>query len=374
MKYYSLEKIKKTKSRYNIIFGERSSGKTFACIDEIVKNYFDSDMKNQGAIIRRWRTDFTGKRGATYFDNLVCDGNGKNRIKEYSKGKYDHVVYWSGRWFMAYYDKELEKNVTAPEPFCYSFALTEMQHDKSSSFPNVITIVFDEFMVHGVGAYIPDEFSVYCNVLSTIIRNRSNVIIYMLANTVDLVGCIYWREMGLYRIKQMKPGQIDIYKYGDSGLKVAVEYTESPEDNTKPSDVYFAFNNKNLSKLSMITKGNWELDFYPHLLTKFERKNIIQSYFIMYENYTVQCDVVLKDNETFTFIHPKTTPIKHELNDIIFNTEANGLYNYMGKLTKPINKAVKKLYWYFIANKVFYSDNETGEVVARYLYWCNNIK
>ena len=37
MKYYSLDRIKNTGARYRIVFGERSSGKTFACLDEIVK-------------------------------------------------------------------------------------------------------------------------------------------------------------------------------------------------------------------------------------------------------------------------------------------------------------------------------------------------
>lgn len=371
MKYYSLDRIKKTKSRYNIIFGERSSGKTFACIDDIVKDYFKSGMKEQGAIIRRWREDFRGKRGATYFDNLIYDGNGKNRIKEYSNGKYDHVVYLSGRWYMAYYDAELEKNITAPEPFCFSFALTEMQHDKSSSFPGVKKIVYDEFMVHGAGSYLPDEFVTFCNVLSTIIRNRADVVIYMLANTVDLVGCPYWREMGLYRIKEMKPGMIDIYTYGNTGLKVAVEYTENPNVEGKPSDVYFAFQNK---KLAMITQGSWELDFYAHLTEKYEKDDIIFTYFIQFEERLLQAEVIQKDGNTFTFIHPKTTPIKNEDDDIIFTTEASTKRNYYGKLTKPINKAIRKLFWYFVANKVFYSDNETGEIVAHYLYWCNNNK
>ena len=371
MKYYSLDRIKKTKSRYNIIFGERSSGKTFACIDEIAKRYFESGMTEQGAIIRRWREDFQKNRGATYFDNLSYDGEGRNRIKEYSKGKYDHVVYTSGRWYMAYYDHELEKNVLAPEPFCYSFSLTDMQHDKSSSYPLIKRVVFDEFMVHGAGMYLPDEFVSFCNVLSTIIRNRDDVVIYMLANAVDLIGCPYWKEMGIYKIRDMKPGQLDQYVVGNTGLKIAVEYTESPGQEGKPSDVYFCFQNK---KISMITQGCWELDFYPHLQTKFEKKDVIFSYFIDYDEHMMQADVILRENETFTFIHPKTSPIKYEDKDVVFTTEASPKFNYYGRLTKPVNKAVRKLFWYFVANKVFYSDNETGEIVAHYLYWCNNNK
>ena len=84
--------------------------------------------------------------------------------------------------------------------------------------------------------------------------------------------------------------------------------------------------------------------------------------------------MVMQDNATYTFIHPKTTPIKYEDKDIIFTTDADIRHNYCGRITKPINKAIRKLFWYFVANKVFYSDNEVGEIVARYLYWCNNNK
>lgn len=365
MKYYSLLNILKKNARYSMIFGERSNGKTYSVLDYAVQQYFKTGK--QLAVIRRWREDFKGKRGAAYFDNLVYNGECQNKIKEYSKGKYDHVTYISGRWYMSYFDEELEKNIQAPEPFAYAFAITEMEHEKGNSYPLVDTILFDEFMTRGM--YLPDEFVLFMNTLSTIIRHRDNVKIFMCANTVDMVGCPYFKEMGLKHAKEMKKGDIDIYEYGTSGLKVAVEYSDSPNLGGKPSDVYFAFDNP---KLKMITSGDFELDFYPHIKDTIEKKDIIFSYFIIYDDQTLQADIILKDKETFTYIHPKTTPIKYEDKDLIFTTEAHTLNNYMGKLTRPINKASKKLYWYFAVNKVFYSDNETGEVVAHYLYWCNN--
>ena len=367
MKYYSLENILKKHARYNMVFGERSNGKTYSVLDYAVKNYFKTGQ--QIAVLRRWREDFKGKRGAAYFDNLVYNGEQKNMIKEYSNGKYDHTVYLSGRWYMAYYDEELEKNITAPEPFAFSFALTEMEHEKGNSYPLVTTILFDEFMSRGM--YLPDEFVLFMNTLSTIIRHRDNVKIFMCANTVDMIGCPYFKEMGLKHVKDMKKGDIDVYEYGNSGLKVAVEYSDSPNKEGKPSDVYFAFDN---AKLKMITSGEFELDFYAHITGHIDQKDIIFSYFIMFDDALLQADVIQRENETFTFIHPKTTPIKYEDKDIIFTTEANTQCNYYGRLTKPINKAIRKLFWYFVANKVFYSDNETGEIVAHYLYWCNNSK
>lgn len=367
MKYYTLINILKKNARYNMIFGERSNGKTYSVLDHAVQRYFKTG--EQIGVIRRWREDFKGKRGAAYFDNLVYNGEGQNKIKEYSKGKYDHVKYISGRWFMSYYDDELEKDILAPEPFAFAFSLTEMEHEKGNSYPLIKTILFDEFMTRGM--YLPDEFVLFMNVLSTIIRARDNVKIFMCANTVDMIGCPYFKEMGLKHVKEMKKGDIDLYEYGNSGLKVAVEYSDSPSKDGKPSDVYFAFDN---SKLKMITSGEFELDFYPHLKSSIEKHEIKFSYFILFDDQTLQADIVIRDNETFTFIHPKTTPIKHEDTDLIFTTDANPQHNYCGKITKPINKAVRKIFWYFAANKVFYSDNEVGEVVAHYLYWCNNNK
>ena len=277
MKYYSLSKILKTNARYNIIFGERSNGKTYAVLDYAVKEYFKSG--HQLAVIRRWREDFKGKRGAAYFDNLVCNGEGENKIREYSKGKYDHVVYISGRWFMAYYDDELEKIITAPDPFCFAFALSNMEHEKGNSYPLIDNIIFDEFMTRGM--YVPDEFVLFMNTLSTIIRHRDNVTIFMCANTVDMIGCPYFKEMGLKHVKDMKKGDIDVYEYGNSGLKVAVEYSDSPNKEGKPSDVYFAFDN---AKLKMITSGEFELDFYAHITGHIDQKDIIFSYFIMFDD------------------------------------------------------------------------------------------
>ena len=52
-KYYSLSNILKYECDYNIIFGERSNGKTYALLEYIVKQFYESGYKAQGAIIRR---------------------------------------------------------------------------------------------------------------------------------------------------------------------------------------------------------------------------------------------------------------------------------------------------------------------------------
>ena len=364
-KYYSMQKLLKTGARYLIAFGERSNGKTYQALEYSLIQY----VKNGGqtGIIRREKEDFKGKRAGAYWDNLICNGDGKNRVKEITGGKYDNIIYYAGKWYLAYYDEDQNKFIHEPDPFAYAFALSDMEHEKGNSYPQITQIVFDEFMTRK--GYLQDEFVLFMNTLSTIIRQRDNVKIIMCANTVSKY-CPYFEEMGLKHIRQMKRGTIDIYNYGESGLKVAVEYCDRPST-FKASDVYFAFDNP---KMRMITgKGEdiWELDIYPHIKNKWENKDIQFSYFIIFHEYTLQADIIIKDNEAFTFIHKKTTPVKYVDEDIIFSTEANQQNNHFTRLTKPVNKAGKKILWFFAANKVFYASNEIGEIVNHYLQWCN---
>lgn len=370
-KFHSLKPImsKAPNAKYYMFFGERSNGKTHSVQDYGIQNYFKTGA--QMAIVRRWQEDFKGKRAASYFDSMVSDAFGVNKIKKYSKGKFDHVIYYSGRWYMAYYDETLNKDIMDTKPFAYAFALTNMEHEKGNSYPGLKNglIFFDEFMSRGI--YVPDEFMLFMQTISTLVRGVDNIKIFMAANSIDMIGCPYIKEMGLTNFRNMKPGDIDIYNYGQSNkLQVAVEYCDSTPGG-KDSDVYFAFNNP---RLKMITSGVSDFDIYPHLTTRYEKKDVIFSYFIKYDDIMLQADVIQKDNDAYTFIHRKTTNIKHENRDIVFSTEASSMNNYAGKLTKPINKAVRKLFWFFVANKVFYATNEIGECVAKYLNWCNTSK
>ena len=67
IKFYSLDKILSKKAQYNIVFGERSNGKTYAVLKHGLINYIESGK--QIAIVRRWKEDMRGKRGASFFED-----------------------------------------------------------------------------------------------------------------------------------------------------------------------------------------------------------------------------------------------------------------------------------------------------------------
>lgn len=361
-KYYSLTRILQKNATYNMIIGERSNGKTYAVLDYALKDYCENG--NQLAIIRRYEIDFIGKRGAQMFDAIVTNG----LVEKYSKGKWETIIYRASRWWLGKYDENLDKMILSETPLAFGFSLSSGEHDKSTSYPRVKNIVFDEFLTRDM--YLNDEFVLFMNVLSTIIRQRDGVKIFMLGNTVNKYSP-YFKEMGLTNVEKMQQGSIDVYRYGDSELTVAVEYCE-PSKKGKKSDVYFAFNNP---KLQMITGGAWEISIYPHLPIKYQGADIKFKYFIIFNDNILQCEIIkVKDEKKrncyFTYIHRKTTPLLDKKKDIIFSTEYSPSPNWFRRLGRPRNDVERTLYQFFVREKVFYQDNEIGEIVRNYLNWC----
>ena len=356
-KFYSLTPILKQApdAYYYVIFGGRSTGKSYGTELYGLEQY--AKTGKQTAIIRRWSEDFTGKRGQSMFDALVSNGE----VTRITGGKWTGIYYWSSRWYLCKYEDG--KRITDPNPFCYGFSISSMEHDKSTSYPDVTTVIFDEFLTRG--AYLPDEFVLFMNCLSSIIRNRTDVKIFMLGNTVNKY-CPYFKEMGLSHIKDMKAGSIDIYSYGDSGLQVAVEFTGTNKTG-KASDRYFAFDNP---RLSMITGEAWEIDIYPHCPVKYIPKEVLFTYFIEFADDILQCEIVLHEQMYFTFIHRKTTELKYPDSDLIYSTNYDPRPNYRRKITKPTSDIEKKIADFYVKDKIFYSDNEVGEIVRNYLIWC----
>lgn len=356
MKFYNLKPILKYNAVYNMIIGERSNGKTYGVLNYGLENFFKTGK--QIGIIRRWQEDFKGKRGQQMFAALVANG----LVEKYSKGEWTDIYYYASKWYLCRHEDN--SRITSERPIAYAFSLASMEHDKSTSYPDITTILFDEFLTRGY--YLPDEFVILMNVLSTIIRQRDDVKIFMCANTVNQYAP-YFKEMGLKNIKDMKQGTIDLYQYGNSGLTVAVEYCSPASKDGKPSDKYFAFDNP---RLHMITGGSWEIDIYPHLPYKYLKSDIVFTYFIKFEETILQCEIICKGDDMFTYIHLKTSELQDPERDIIFSLEHSPRPNHFMKINKPYKKVTKMIWDMYVHDKVFYQDNEVGEIVNNYLQCC----
>lgn len=356
-KYWSIKKIMSKQADYNIIIGERSNGKTYGTLKYMLENYCTG--KGKGVYMRRWGEDIRPKRAGRTFEPFVLNGT----VEKLTGGKFNRIAYKNSCWYLGVFDENLQKIVTEENPFCYALAINDMEHTKSVSFPEVTTIVFDEFLTRG--AYLVDEFMLFMNSLSTIIRDRDGVKIFMLGNTVNQY-CPYFEELGLTHIQHQKQGTIDVYDYGDSELKVAVEYCGNSII-PKPSNKYFAFNNP---RLQMVKKGTWEIGIYPHLPYKYNASDVMGVFFIDFDGNVVQGDMIQTKEDLFIYIHKKTTPIKDETKDLIFRLESTTRHNICSNLYKPSNKACSVILQLFNLNHVFYQTNQIGEIVHNYILEC----
>ena len=339
VKYYSLNKILKNKSQYNVIFGERSNGKTYACLKYALDKFFKNG--EEFVYLRRWTDDVKTKRMQTLF----------TPFKEYLEKRNGKVIFKKGAFYFVDLDTE-EETIMA-----YALSVSEVEHMKSSSYAHVTTVIFDEFITRRV--YLVNEFVSFMNVLSTIIRKRENVTIFMLGNTVNRY-CPYFSEMGLKNVEYMKQGTIDVYSYS-SGMTVSVEYCSNLNKGKKGSS-YFAFNNPDLK---MITDGKWELGIYPHVSWNLYSENNFYSFVISFNNKLYQGDIYNDDNGIYTYIHEKTSAIKD--GTIVFSLESkpNKLYNV--SVFTGGNKVLNLIKNLFLNNKVFYQDNSVGDAINNYL-------
>ena len=212
-----------------MIIGERSNGKTFACLKHALDKFFKTG--EEFVYLRRWTDDVKTKRMQTLF----------TPFKDYLEKRNGKVIFKSGVFYFVDLDTEQET------PMAYALSISEVEHMKSSSYENVTTVIFDEFLTRRV--YLVNEFVSFMNVLSTIIRKRENVTIFMLGNTVNRY-CPYFSEMGLKNIEHMKQGTIDLYKYS-SGMTVSVEYC-SNLNKVKKGSSYFAFDNPDFNRVDSI--------------------------------------------------------------------------------------------------------------------------
>ena len=78
MKYYNTDKIDKHNATYNVIFGERSNGKTYALLLRSLKQYVKDG--SQMAYVRRWKEDITGRSASGKI--VIKDEDGHNSIVE----------------------------------------------------------------------------------------------------------------------------------------------------------------------------------------------------------------------------------------------------------------------------------------------------
>ena len=246
-KHYSPERIVAHGCAYNVIFGERSDGKTTSVLLEECLMKFKINRDHQFLLLRR-------------FDAEIRENSMKMMLQEneYLRKKvnelFDDDIDFSHRKGGFYL-------VKTGELIGRVLSIQSGHLKKSVPMEKVMTILFDEFITSTY--YIDDEVTYFFNILSSIIRHRTNVKVFLCGNTLrSIYTCPYFEAFGIDR-RKLKQGYISVIKH-QAGAKIAVEWcpTLVTEEKTTSSNIYFGLDNDPTGTIQMITQGSFETYCY----------------------------------------------------------------------------------------------------------------
>lgn len=160
--YYNPNKLLSYNRILNFIIGARGIGKTYGykkfCINRFLKH------GEQFIYLKRYKTDV---KGVEQFFDTVSQDFPESTFKV--KGRELYIDDKLAGWVMP---------------------LSSWQSVKSREFPNVCTILYDEFLLEKSSkqSYMQDEPKALLNFMDTVIRNRDNARCICMSNAVSVVN------------------------------------------------------------------------------------------------------------------------------------------------------------------------------------------
>lgn len=167
---------------FNVIVGNRGGGKSYGAKKRAIDNFIK--RKEQFGYIRRYKDDLK-KPLEQFFTDISWeypDYEFKvNGEKLYIRLKGEPNAKW------------LDSDVAG-----YGFVLSTASNKKSISYPDITTLIFDEFLLEkGNQRYLPNEPEKLLNLYETVARpgtGHPRVILFMLANAISVTNpyFLYW--------------------------------------------------------------------------------------------------------------------------------------------------------------------------------------
>jgi hypothetical protein len=159
--YYNPNKMLSYNRILNFVIGARGIGKSYAWKVHPIKRFLK--YGEQFIYLRRYKPEL--KKVNQYFDNVKEDFPG---IELKVKGREFYVNGKLAGW---------------------AIPLSSWQSEKSNAYPNVSTIIFDEFLREKDNSgYMPNEVSALLNLMDTVFRDRENCRCVALSNAVSVVN------------------------------------------------------------------------------------------------------------------------------------------------------------------------------------------
>ena len=355
--FWLKDNLDATGANYRMAFSQRGPGKSYQTKCEAIDRWLETGK--QFGLIRRLDNQLTIDKVSEYWTDMT------EYFTEHAKAVFPNfesfvIVPRTGKWTVY----GMEEGTSKKEPLGvigYYFAVNCAERYKSVSYPDIDFVIYEEFMSES-HSYLVNEFDKLMSIISTIKRRRTDFVIYMLGNTVDM-NCPVLHEMGI-NVREMAQGDIKLFTYyggknGETKNTVAVEYIR-PVEQSEDSESFFIFNRQ---QENMIINGAWQTGDYP-LFTKDDFYTEVRpklSVVIDYKDIKLYCYFDKgKDGFPIAYISNERLGNRFKYIFITSKTYLNrNQFSYSSDL--PIVKNIKKLLYFCISNNsILYLSNYTG--------------
>lgn len=339
MKRYNIDNILKKGSLINLIYGERTNGKSYQAKHKLMIEHF-LKTGEKFILLRRWKDDITNNKIQEYFSDID--------VMKVTNNEYDCITVYQRH---IYFGKTLQNfRIERGEHIGYVMVLSQEQAYAGVSILDVKHIVYEEFFSRTT--YLAKEANKIMSLYNTIDRKRNCVQLWLIGNTISRTNPVLkeWKLFD-YIIKQKQGSIITI----DKTLR-GIDYTISLEycENTARTGIVLGDNEE------MINTGAWETTPEPHLDCSHLTYKLIFRMVFEFRKFYFIGELRSKKNELVWFIYPKYTEIKKNtfvITDVPSSSflRQGDIYNI--KKFDNLNRMMKET---FIESKIFYSSDLCG--------------
>lgn len=355
-------------AKYNIVFSARGGGKTINT--QLLGMCLNAMYGAKIVYIRQGYDQIAQKSVANMFNVIKEFGY----ISEITKGRWNSCMLKSRRWYYCNVDVEGQIVEKAAEEFMFMCSIDEAQNLKSGwNEPMADFIMYDEFIPTDFRAYMVDEFPRFCDLLSTIVRQRFSPVIFMLANNTDKESPYFYDFEVDDQVKAMKKGDHFEYKTA-KGTPCYVEWFDPDTTVTQKTirsrmnELFFGFTNP---KLGAITNDDWQITPRQRIPNYRERtaddrptvEVVVNNIYVKSHSKFVKMDIVI-DSELglCCYVHWATKTYPDSI--ILTNEDRYDPRFQYGFGTGNLAKLIRKL---FVENRVYYQSNDLAAFLDSYM-------
>lgn len=365
--YYNLDRIDHEGALINLIWGERSNGKSYQVkhkkallpfIESYKKRKIIEDAINNYErffLLRRLETEIKNSFVEKYFADVD--------IASLTDNEYNCIEVYRKEIYLAKYDEKKRKAIRGIK-IGYVGALSTEQTYAGQSYLDVTNIIFEEFMART--PYLPNEPDKLMNFWSTIDRKRHKVRLWLVGNTISRV-CPYLTEWGLMDvIKKQKQGDIAVIDIPTGEIIINNKTGEKTEETVKVAIEYCKSTGTSSGVIGkhakMLNRGSWQSDPQPQLPKSYNDYKLLYRIGFQFKEFKFLGEY-LKDitsKDRVWFIYPYDGEFKENLL-VISDTVKPTKYFQRNIYDITINNdRIKSILDTFRESNIFYASDLVG--------------